>query len=41
MLKYIADLNIEKGIVDFLLESGYDVKWIPDYNCGSDNLIVG
>ncbi|MEE8481246.1 MAG: DUF5615 family PIN-like protein [Desulfobacterales bacterium] len=34
MLKFIADVNIEKGIVDFLLESGYDVKLIPDYDCG-------
>lgn len=33
MLKFIADVNIEKRIVDYLLEKGYDVKWIPDYNC--------
>ena len=31
--KFIADVNIEKAIVDYLLESGYDIKWIPDYNC--------
>ena len=34
MLKFIADVNVEKGIIDYLLECGYDVKWIPDYNCG-------
>lgn len=33
MLKFIADVNIEKRIVDYLLENGYDVKWIPDYEC--------
>ena len=33
MLKFIADVNIEKRIVDYLLEKGYDVKCIPDYNC--------
>ncbi len=32
-LKFIADVNVEKVIVDYLLEEGYDVKWIPDYNC--------
>jgi len=33
VIKFIADVNIEKRIVDYLLENGYDVKWIPDYNC--------
>jgi predicted nuclease of predicted toxin-antitoxin system len=33
MIKFIADVNVEKGIVDFLLQNGYDVKWIPDYDC--------
>lgn len=32
-IKFIADVNVEKAIVDYLLEEGYDVKWIPDYNC--------
>lgn len=32
-IKFIADVNVEKVIVDYLLEEGYDVKWIPDYNC--------
>lgn len=32
-IKFIADVNIEKPIVDYLLEKGYDIKWIPDYNC--------
>ena len=31
-IKFIADVNVEKAIVDYLLEEGYDVKWIPDYN---------
>ena len=29
----MADVNIEKGIVDDLLTNGYNVKWIPDLNC--------
>ena len=33
MIKFIADVNIEKQIVDYLHDSGYDVKWMPDYNC--------
>lgn len=33
IVKFIADVNVEKAIVDYLTESGYDVKWIPDYNC--------
>ncbi len=32
-IKFLADVNVEKAIVDYLLESGYDVKWIPDYDC--------
>ena len=33
MIKFIADVNIEKVLVDFLREQGFDVLWIPDYNC--------
>lgn len=33
MLRFIADVNVERAIVDYLTENGYDVKWIPDYNC--------
>ena len=32
-IRFLADVNVEKEIVNYLLESGYDVKWIPDYNC--------
>ena len=32
-IKFIADVNVEKPIVDYLSENGYDIKWIPDYNC--------
>ncbi len=31
--KFIADVNVEKGIIDFLAGNGYDIKWIPDYDC--------
>jgi predicted nuclease of predicted toxin-antitoxin system len=37
VLKFLADVNVEKSIVDYLLETGYDVKWIPDYDCGIDD----
>ena len=33
MLKFLADVNIEKNLVEFLRALGYDVLWIPDYNC--------
>ncbi len=33
MIKFLADVNIEKDIVDFIKKSEYDVLWIPDYNC--------
>lgn len=32
-LQFLADVNIEKPIIDFLRFSGYDVKWIPDFDC--------
>ena len=32
-IKFLADVNIEKPIVDFLAESGFDIKWIQDYAC--------
>lgn len=33
MIKFIADVNIEKDLVDYLKQAGYDVLWIPDFNC--------
>ena len=32
ILKFIADMNVEKAVVDFLRDEGYDVKWIPDFD---------
>lgn len=32
-IKFIADVNVERPIIDYLSESGYDIKWIPDYDC--------
>ncbi|MBI4682213.1 MAG: DUF5615 family PIN-like protein [Nitrospirae bacterium] len=32
-VKFIADVNVEKAIVDYLSENEYDVKWVPDYDC--------
>ena len=37
MIKFLADANIEKRIVECLLSFGFDVKWIPDYNCEMDD----
>jgi len=33
VIKFIADVNIEKDLVEYLKQAGYDVLWIPDYNC--------
>lgn len=33
VIRFIADVNVEKPIVNYLSENGYDVKWVPDYNC--------
>lgn len=32
-MKLLADVNVEKPIVDYLKSIGNDVKWIPDYDC--------
>lgn len=32
MLKFLADVNVEKIIVEFLKELGHDILWIPDYD---------
>ncbi len=32
-MKILADVNVEKPIVDYLVGIDFDVKWIPDYNC--------
>jgi predicted nuclease of predicted toxin-antitoxin system len=41
-MKILADVNIEKPIVDYTVGIGFDVKWIPDYNCmlPDDNLLT-
>jgi predicted nuclease of predicted toxin-antitoxin system len=31
-VKFLADVNVERPIVQFLTAQGYDVKWIADYN---------
>ena len=36
-MKFLADVNVEKRIVDCLLRLGFDVKWIPDYDCKMDD----
>ena len=36
-LKFLADVNIEKRVVDFLRSAGHDVLWIPDYDCHLDD----
>ena len=32
-IKFLADVNVEKPLVDYLLKQGYDVKWAADYDC--------
>lgn len=36
-MKFLADVNIEKRIVVFLRGAGYDVLWLPDYDCHLDD----
>lgn len=31
--KFLADVNVERSLVDYLVQNGYDVKWLPDYDC--------
>jgi predicted nuclease of predicted toxin-antitoxin system len=33
LIRFLADVNIERIVVDHLSNQGYDVKWIPDYEC--------
>ena len=37
LLKYLADVNSEKRIIDFSRGEGFDVLWIPDYDCHLDD----
>ena len=32
-IKFLADVNMEKPLVDYLSGQGYDIKWVPDYSC--------
>jgi predicted nuclease of predicted toxin-antitoxin system len=36
-IKFLADVNVEKPIVDYLSKQGYDIKWVPDYDCQIDD----
>ncbi len=29
-IKFLADVNIEKPVVDFLVKNGFDVKWVTN-----------
>ena len=40
ILKFLADVNIEKRIIDFLRGAGFDVLWIPDYDCHLDDVAL-
>lgn len=31
-IKFVADVNVEKAIIDYLTKNDYDVSWIPDYD---------
>jgi len=28
-----VDVNVEKSIIEYLLENGYNTKWAPDLDC--------
>ena len=36
-MRFLADVNIEKRIVDFIRGAGHDVLWLPDYDCQLDD----
>jgi len=36
-IKFLADVNIEKPIIDHLLEIGYNILWVTDINCQMDD----
>jgi predicted nuclease of predicted toxin-antitoxin system len=31
-MRFLADVNIEKAVVDHLRQNNYDIKWTPDYD---------
>jgi predicted nuclease of predicted toxin-antitoxin system len=33
-IRFLADVNVEKPVVDYLLKEGYDIEWIPDIEIG-------
>lgn len=35
--RFIADVNVEKAVVEFLRGEGCDVKWVPDLDCEMDD----
>lgn len=39
-MKFLADENIEKSIVDELREMGYDIKWVADAGLRMDDMAV-
>ncbi len=40
MLNFLADVNIEKSIIDELKKSGYDIKWIAEVNPHMDDISI-
>lgn len=32
-MKFLADVNVEKQIIDYLKKSGYNILWVPDLDC--------
>ncbi|MFZ2957627.1 MAG: DUF5615 family PIN-like protein [Candidatus Ozemobacteraceae bacterium] len=40
-LQFLADVNVEKPIIDFLRKEGFNVKWLPDFDCkASDDFLL-
>lgn len=40
MLRFLADVNVEKRIVDYLFKNEYDVKWVPDFDCTIEDKVL-
>lgn len=40
--RFLADVNVEKKVIEFLVNRGFDVKWLPDFDAAlSDEALLG
>lgn len=39
-MKFLADVNIEKPMVDELRRMGYDITWVPEIDCYLEDMEI-